>query len=177
MNRAPAGGDGPAGDSSRRLIALIESGAVVSLLLLVVLTGLVTLVFERLIGLQAGWIDDLMSALLLWLVMVGSAVAAGRCGHMRVRALESLLPPRGTRIVGRLVFLVAAVVCLVLAWYGVQAVVLELEFNQLAFGPVPAWLVQVIVPAGFAVMSARFGAYALAGPIPTSDQRRWDPLK
>ncbi len=153
--------DGPADDAAGRLIAAIESGAVAFLFILVVLMALAKLLLERFGAVQVGWADEIMSALLLWLVMVGSAVAAGQLEHFRVRAIESLLSARRVTVIRRVVFLAAALVSLVLVWYGLQAVLLEVEFRQVAFGRVPVWAVQMIVPAGFAVMGARFLAFAL----------------
>ncbi len=170
MNCLPPGGDGRPDDPSGRLISSIESAAVVNLLLLVFLTGLLRLVLEHLVSIQARWLDDLISALLLWFVMIGSAVAAGHCRHLRVQGCESWLPPPLAKATRRLSFLAAALVSLMLAWHGLQAVLMEFEFNQLAFGRIPVWVVQLIVPIGFVVMSARFGAIALSTPISVSEQ-------
>ncbi len=153
---------GQANDPTGKLIAALESGSVACLFAMVVLVALVKQVGSHFGGLPVGWADDAISALLLWLVMVGSAVAAGRLGHYRVRVIESLFPTGVAVVLMRLSFLTAAVVSLVLAWYGLRAVLLELEFGRVVLDRVPLWAIYVIVPAAFAVMAARFLAFGLA---------------
>jgi C4-dicarboxylate transporter, DctQ subunit len=152
--------DDPAG----RLIAAIETAAVAFLFAMLVLVGLVKQLAGHFSSQQFGWAEDLMSALLLWLVMVGSVVAAGRLGHFRLRIVESLLPAGLAMALRRLAFFAAALVSLVLAWHGLQAVLLEFEFGRVVFGCLPLWMIHAIVPASFAVMGVRFLGFAALPP-------------
>lgn len=171
LKRERSAGAEPGGDDlAGRLIGAIETGLVVVLLLMLFLMGLVLQLAGHIDSLQAGWAEEAMPSVLLWLVMVGSVVAAGRLQHVRVRLTESLVPLPVAMAFRRLAFLAAALVSLVLAWHGLRAVLLEYEFAQLAFGQVPVWMVHAIVPAGFVFMGARFLAFALLPP-PMADTR------
>jgi len=45
------------------------------------------------------WAEELVRGLMVWGVMVSSALVAGSRGHIRVEVLELMLPPLGRRIV------------------------------------------------------------------------------
>jgi TRAP-type C4-dicarboxylate transport system permease small subunit len=147
-----------------RLIHLLEVTAAAGLVIALVIVGSVRFMFERVAGVELSWADDVLSALLLWLVMVGSMVAAGQLRHTRAHLLEALLPFSWASTLRRLGFAFSGVICLVLVWYSLHTILLEYEFRQLAFGPVPVWLVQAIVPLGFTIMAARFVAWAMIPP-------------
>ena len=58
--------------------------------------------------------------------------------------------------VHRLAHLFSAMVCAICAYYAVSYIQYEFEDGTIAFGVVPVWLCQSIIPFGFAVMACRF---------------------
>ena len=48
------------------------------------------------------------------------------------------------------------VICGLFAWYSYQFVVLDYQDEIIAFGRVPAWICEAIMPLGGAVMSFRY---------------------
>ena len=55
--------------------------------------------FRYVINESLFWAEELVRGLLVWGVMVSSALVAGSRGHIRVEVLELMLPPLGRRIV------------------------------------------------------------------------------
>ncbi len=105
-----------------------------------------------------------MGAVLLWLTMLGGVVASGRLRHARIDLVERWLPTPAVIGLRRVVFALTAFVCLALTWTSLDIVALEYEFQAVAFLDVPNWMVQAIVPIGFAMMGARFLAWAVLPP-------------
>jgi TRAP-type C4-dicarboxylate transport system permease small subunit len=102
------------------------------------------------------WIDPTLRVLVLWLAMLG-AMAASRDGrHISVDAVSRLLPvrPRAAVAAGTSAF--AAGVCAVLAWQALRFVRSELDYGTTAFSGIPAWTLETILPAAFAVIALRY---------------------
>lgn len=164
MNVAEAdrGGRGPSGE---QVVRRIEAGVLTSLFMALVSLGLIQIVGRNLAGESWTWVDGAMRAGLLWLVMAGGVVAAGRLSHIRIRLLEHYLPDAVVNWLRRVVFAATAMVCLALTWAGLDIVALEYEFRTVAFLSVPNWMVQLAVPVGFGMMAARFLAWSVSPPL------------
>jgi len=66
------------------------------------------------------WSEELVQFMLLWTVMLGSAVATDRGLHITLNPLDELVGDRGRKTLARVALACTIVFCLVLAWYGVQ---------------------------------------------------------
>jgi TRAP-type C4-dicarboxylate transport system permease small subunit len=151
----------------KRLLALshrLEDG-----LLAVFLLALLLLAVSQ-IGLRwaadTGWIDGeaAQRTLVLWLALLGAMGAARERRHLSLDLLPRLLPPQGRRIVWALAQLIAAALCLAMAWYGWSLVELEREAPAPLFLGLPSWAGMLIIPLGFAVLGLRFLLAAAVGP-------------
>ena len=95
-------------------------------------------------------------------------VATRNGNHIRIDILTHILPHRYHHITHRLTDLFTGVVCALLAWHGGRFVVFEWEDGSLLFGSVPAWVCEIIIPVGFAVMALRF----LLGATPAAEEAK-----
>lgn len=130
-------------------------------LLVALLLGMIGLAVTQILlrnGFDSGinWADGAVRTLVLWVAMVGSMIAARRRQHIRIDALLRYLPERPARLVLRLTDLITASICLAMAWYGLQLVRLEYADGFTAFGDVPAWLTESIIPFAFSVLGLRY---------------------
>jgi len=143
-----------------------------SLLLTLLLFGLMILgllqIAMRNIGVALPWADGAMRSMVLWLAMVAGIMAAGKLRHIRLNLIEHWVGPSILGWLNRLAYLIATAVCFVMSWYGMEMVAIEASFGATAFLSVPTWVVQMIVPIGFALMGLRFFFIALSprGPEP-----------
>ena len=136
-------------------------------LLVVLLTALVALatwqIFMRnVLSASLPWGDELVRLLVLWIALVGS-VAASRDGRqIRIDVLARLVPERWSWIPEGLSSAFTAGVCGLLSWHSGRFVLDSRAFGDVLLAEQPAWVLQSILPVGFAIMGYRYLVRALA---------------
>jgi TRAP-type C4-dicarboxylate transport system permease small subunit len=107
---------------------------------------------------QAGiiWGDILVRVMVLWVGLVGAMVAARRNQHISIDIVSRLLPQGVKKAVNAVLNLFAAVVCGIVAYYSLRLVRLEYLDGVVAFGAVPTWTLESIIPLSFGVMALRY---------------------
>lgn len=128
---------------------------------------------------DAGWIwaDPLIRVLVLWVALFGALAASRQDRQIAVDVVSKFLSPRARAVVGILTGLFTAFVCSVVAYHSWLFVAGEREFGSKAFGEIPAWLCQIVIPFVFAMIAVRsFGhAFRHAGVAlglkPAPDER------
>jgi TRAP-type C4-dicarboxylate transport system permease small subunit len=107
---------------------------------------------------QAGiiWGDILVRVMVLWVGLVGAMVAARRNQHISIDIVSRLLPQRMKKAVNAVLNLFAAVVCGIVAYSSLRLVRLEYLDGVVAFGAVPTWTLESIIPLSFGVMALRY---------------------
>ena len=167
---SPPGGVPPGGqrdDDSffalfNRALVWLEEGFLVLLFLSLLGLGLTQIIMRNVLGSAPADIETVLRALVLWVAMLGAAVAARRRRHIVVDLLGHYLNPRARKLAGTLANAFTAFICLLLTWAGLKMIQLELSFQPVAlFGPIPRWLVQLPMPLAFAVMTSQFLLHAL----------------
>jgi C4-dicarboxylate transporter DctQ subunit len=121
----------------------------VTVLLLAVYFVLVVLqvFFRYVLNRSLFWSEELVRFALIWSVMLGSAVVAYRGEHIRIDVLDTVLPPRARRALGRLAHVLTFAFCVILAGTGIQFMLRTLA-QRSAVLEVPIWAVYAAVPAG-----------------------------
>lgn len=104
----------------------------------------------------AHWGDAFVRVMVLWIAMLGAMVAARSDDHIRIDLMSKFLPESAQKPVQRITSLLTALVLGVFAWYSFQFVQLEYEDGVIAFGAVPAWMCEAIMPFGASVMALRY---------------------
>lgn len=140
----------------------VEGALLVALFAAIVLVSVWQILARNLWGGGLGWGDAFARIAVLWLAVVGALAASRADNHIRIDLLTRFLPPRGQARVGRVTSLVTAGVCGVFAWYAATFVRIEWEDGLIAFGAVPAWLCEVVMPVGFALIALKYALRALA---------------
>ena len=139
-----------------KLGTLAENAALVILLGSLVLLAVGQIVLREVFETGIFWADELIKLLVLWLAMVGSVAATRDNRHIRVDALSHLLPDSAVAIIRLVVDTFAAVVCAVIAWQSWRYLQLEIEFEDTVLIDTPAWVMHIVVPVAFALVSYRF---------------------
>ena len=113
---------------------------------------------------DAGWIwaDPLLRVLVLWIALLGALAASRNDKQIAVDVVSKFLAPRNRAVVGVLTGLFTTFVCAVIAYHSWRFVVGEWEFGSKAFGDVPAWLCQSVIPFAFAMIAVRHLSHAYA---------------
>ncbi|HJP13764.1 MAG: TRAP transporter small permease [Nitrospinota bacterium] len=149
-------------------LARWERGALISLLFVMLLAGFVQVVLRNVFNTGILGADLLLRQGLLWLGLLGASLAAGGTGrHIEIDLLSRALPAERARPARRLADGFAAVVCALLARASALFVIGEFVAGSRIAGVFPAWVFQLILPAGFALMALRFlAAGAFGRPAP-----------
>lgn len=108
------------------------------------------------------WAEPILGASLLWITMLGALAATGRVKHITVDLVAHLLPPRPRRAVLAVTSLFAAAVCGFLVPASIRFVVLQKEMGVMATAAIPQWVLYLVVPVCFALLSFRFALQAAA---------------
>ena len=160
-NRAVS--QGSANGAPPRVLALVHRAEDVFLALL--LGSMVVLAPLQIIlrnFFDAGWVwaDPLLRVLVLWIALLGALAASRHDKQIAVDVVSKFLSPRKRAIVGILTGLFTTLVCSVVAYHSWLFVVGEREFGSKAFGDVPAWLCQSVIPFAFAMIAVRHFGHA-----------------
>jgi TRAP-type C4-dicarboxylate transport system permease small subunit len=102
------------------------------------------------------WGDEAINHMVLWVAMIAGIAAAREDRHISIDVLSRFLPPFGKIATAMVVDLFTASVCIALAWYGSQLTAYALEDGDTLLIGVPFWVVQGIVPVGFALIAWRY---------------------
>jgi TRAP-type C4-dicarboxylate transport system permease small subunit len=139
----------------------LETWLIVIILGGLVLLGAGQIVLRNVFSVGLPWADGLSRLAVLWLGLLG-ALAASRDGrHIALGAVTRWLPERARRFAGVAADLVAAAISAVLAWYALSFVLDSREFGDVLLDDIPAWWLQAIMPAAFALMAVQFILHAV----------------
>lgn len=149
-------------------IARIESTFLVCLLLFMVGIGFLQVILRNIFHTGIFSADLLLRQGLIWLTLIGASLATrGEGRHIVIDILSPLLSGVWAARARRFTDLFAAVICSLLARASFIFLAGEWEAGSRIAGAFPAWLFQVILPIGFALMGIRFLGAALFGrPAP-----------
>lgn len=135
---------------------ILENVALVTLLSGLMLLAVGQIVLREVFDTGIIWADQLVRLIVLWLAMMGAIAACREDRHIRIDAITHLFPDRVIDVIRVVVDLFAAAVCAVIAWHAYRYLQLEIEFEDTVLVDTPAWIVHVILPVSFAVLSYRF---------------------
>ena len=102
------------------------------------------------------WIDPFLRVLVLWLGLLGATVATRYNKHIRIELPARFLKRNTHRLVQSIIGQVSAWTCLVVAWYGLNWVRLDYADQTTSFSGIPSWMLEVIIPAAFALIGTRY---------------------
>lgn len=102
----------------------------------------------RKLGISVVWYDEVASVMLAWLTYYGAALAALKRAHIGFPGLVNTLPPQGR--VAAVWFAEACVIGFfaVLAWFGVQVLVILHGDSLVSLPWVPTRFTQSVIPIG-----------------------------
>ncbi|RMF88088.1 MAG: TRAP transporter small permease [Nitrospirae bacterium] len=153
-----------------RVVAVAE-GWVVTLLITAMLLLAVAQVAARNLGQTAiPGADTLLRHAVLWVGFLGAALAAHEGRHIHIDVGVRLLPAAWHGPVERLFDLVTAAICLLLARAAWRFLLLDYEGGTRLVLGIPAWALEVVLPAAFLLLAFHFlvrgllGREAAAGP-------------
>jgi len=107
------------------------------------------------------WAETLTRLLVLWTAMIGSMIAARSSQHIRIDLVERFYQGKFRNHILGAMQLFTALICLAMAYYSTQFLMLEFEDGTTAFADLPSWLFISIIPFAFFIMGIRYLTNAL----------------
>ena len=130
--------------------------------------GLIALLLAGLVGLgvlqillrnffQSGllWADPLMRHIVLWLGCLGAVLATGYLRHINIDVFSRALPRHLQKVQRAVIYTATAVATFVLGIAALRLVSDEREFGDIAFGSLQTWVLQIVLPVAFFLISYR----------------------
>lgn len=134
----------------------VENILIILLLSVMVIMAFLQVILRNLFSMGILWADIFLRHLVLWVGFIGASMATREVKHINIDILTRLLSKAKQPYVKILVDIVSAAVCFVLAKAGYKFVMSEIEANTILFNNIPAWIFQLIIPIGFALIGFRF---------------------
>ncbi|MCW8829267.1 MAG: TRAP transporter small permease [Gammaproteobacteria bacterium] len=143
----------------RHIVTLLQrtEEAIITLLLgtMILLAG-TQILLRNLWDSGIAWGDPLLRVLVLWIGLLGAMLATRQNRHIRIDILTRHLPVAWQRYSDLLINLFSSAICALLAWHSGRFVYYEWQYGSEIFSGFPAWLAELVMPVGFAVISLRF---------------------
>jgi TRAP-type C4-dicarboxylate transport system permease small subunit len=143
-------------------------------LLLVILVGMIflagTQIFLRnFVDTSIFWGDELLRMMVLWLTVAGGLAASRTDRHISIAVLDRFLPAGAIKFTKIVIDVFTASICALFAWHSARFVMSSYEFADTLLGNIPAWMLQIILPVGFALMAYRHLVLAIKRPFMKSN--------
>lgn len=147
--------------------ALLYTMAFIAALSLVwLMVSVVVSVAMRNFGMQPfAWLFTSAEYGLLYMTMLGAPWLVRERGHVHIELVTAALPPPVRRVVSRGVALACVIVSLMLAWYGLQLFLTNIERNDYDVRAYfyPRWMLTITFPIAFSLMAIEFARFVF-GP-------------
>lgn len=101
------------------------------------------------------WADPLMRHIVLWLGCLGAALATTTARHINIDVFSRLLPDNIKPWRRSLVYGATAMATFILGVAAWRLVIDEKSYGDIAFGSVPVWTLQLILPIAFFMIAYR----------------------
>ncbi len=146
-------------------IAKIEGGLIVLVLTIMVVLAFFQVAMRNLFDEGLLWGDSFLRHLVLWVGFLGASLATREEKHINIDVFTRFITKQWQAIPRIIIHLFSVVVCWYLAEAAMTFVSDEITYKTIAFGDVPAWYLQIIIPIGFLLMMFRFFILALQNII------------
>ena len=107
------------------------------------------------------WSDEALRLMVLWIAVAGAVAASRSDKHINIAVLDRFLPGRVRRVKEALIHAFTAAISGIVAWHSLLFVRTSHEFGDVLLGGIPAWLLQAVLPVGFALIAWRYALFTL----------------
>lgn len=149
-----------------RFLLKTETGILVVLFLSLIILAVVQILLRNVFASGLIWAESYVRISVLWIAMIGAMIASRDDRHIAIDVAVKKLPKTFRAIAKRLTGLFSSVVCFIMAWYSLQLVLQEYQYGGYAFGGVPNWACEAIIPFAFTIIAFR---YLIFGILPRPD--------
>ncbi len=138
------------------IISKIETALVIILLSLMVIVGFVQVLLRNLFQTGFLWADPLLRYAVLWIAFIGASIATYEDRHINIDVLTRLLIPKLKRLISVITNAFALIICVILLNASIDFIKMEIGYPIEIFLGIKNWMLEIIIPIGFGLMSLRF---------------------
>ncbi len=121
-----------------------------------VILGAAQVLLRDFFGGGLSWSDVAARNMVLWVAFLGAILATRKRQHIAIDAVTRFIPHAPRNIVRIFIDAFSCVVAFLLARAAYMFVLQERLLGDVAFAEVPTWVVQLIIPFGFAMISLEY---------------------
>jgi TRAP-type C4-dicarboxylate transport system permease small subunit len=144
-------------------MALLAAAMLVWLMISVVAS-----VALRNLGLQPfAWLFTSSEYAILYMTMLGAPWLVRERGHVHIELVTAALAPAARRVVSRAVAALCVLVCVILAWKGMDLFLTNIERNDFDVRAYfyPRWLLTISFPVAFGFMAVEFARFVFGAEL------------
>lgn len=139
----------------------LEDGLLIGVLLGLLGLAITQILLRNLFDSGLPWADPLLRTGVLWLAMLGAAIAARSHHHISIDLLARSLKGPARTLLQRLIFSLTAALCALVAWHSARFVMIEHEFASTWILGLESWVPPLVLPLGFGLIAVRYAGHAL----------------
>jgi TRAP-type C4-dicarboxylate transport system permease small subunit len=140
----------------------VEKFAVAAMLSAMILLAFLQIVLRNAFSTGVSWADPLVRYLVLWVGFVGASLAGKEGKHITIEVFSRWFAGQSRRYFRAISNLISTLICGLLTFAGWTFVQNEAQMGNISFLEIPVWILQVIIPVSFALMTLRFAFSAFA---------------
>ena len=137
------------------VLASLESGFIVFFLMALVLAGVLQIILRRLTDFAVPDLEITMRWVVVWLTFIGASLATRERKHVSVDALGRLFKGKSKVLLNLVIDSFSLFIVILLLQTSWEFVMEEMEYGGTLMNEVPAWLVEIVLPFGFAIIALR----------------------
>lgn len=131
-----------------------------------VLLGITNLLMRWLFSVSIIWVDIQLRQMVLWIGLLGSVLAAAKRRHIRIDLIDHFFSEQSKLIINRVTSILSAAGSFYLGCISIGFILSEREaglaLDRIMFSlSMPLWIVELIIPVGFFLMSLFFAASSI----------------
>jgi C4-dicarboxylate transporter, DctQ subunit len=108
--------------------------------------------------------DSVVRHMLLWVGFLGAGIATKGGMHIKIDLAPRLLSPKGIQIAELVTNIFSVIICSILVYAAYDFVKLEFDAKgELLFFHLPIWIMEIIIPIGYLVITLRFASKGIEG--------------
>lgn len=144
-----------------RIGAAVETALLVTLLLAIIGLSTAQIVLRNFFDIGFYWSEGVLQTLVLWIALIGAVAASRSDRHISISLVDTLVAPKLKCVINILTHAFAAAMSGLLTWFSLDFVMTTREYGDVAFGGIPAWFVQLVLPVGFGLICYRYTLFFL----------------
>jgi len=138
------------------IVELIITGVAIFLMATIVLLTFLQIIFRNFLAVSFTQIGEIVRSEILWIAFVGAILTTLQGKHISIDVLPRYLSGKMQDVLKKILNAAAAIICLILFWYSISFIKLEMTMGTTTGPGIPAWILELILPIGFLLLALSF---------------------